>query len=139
MANILIADDSITMRKTLNTILTESGFTVVAEAGSGYEACIGFDKHLPDLVILDINMPFINGIEALRAILSKHPYAKIIMVSSEGNSSLISHALNMGAKDYIIKPFSVQALVNTISKIIQRDEFVSNDSLKGIYNKINVL
>jgi two-component system, chemotaxis family, chemotaxis protein CheY len=139
MAKILIADDSATMRKTLNTILTEYGFTVITEASNGYEACIAFDKHLPDLLTLDINMPFIDGIEALRAIMSKHPYAKIIMISSESCSSLISHALNMGAMDYVIKPFNIQSLVNTINKALQSNASISDHSLKGIYSKINAL
>lgn len=139
MAKILIADDSVLMRKTLNTILLEAGFAVVAEAGNGYEACIEFDKHMPDLVTLDINMPFINGIEALRAILSKHPHAKIIMVSSEDCSSLISHAINMGAKDYVIKPFSIQGLINTINKVLMCENSLSNNNLENIFSKISAL
>jgi two-component system chemotaxis response regulator CheY len=121
MPRVLIADDSAMMRKTLNTIFTELGFTVAAEACTGYEACAAFDTHLPDLVALDINMPFMNGIEALRAILSKHPNANIIMISSESCSSLILHALSLGAKDYIIKPFRIQSLINAANTVLQWD------------------
>jgi len=139
MAKLLIADDSTMMRETLSTILSESGHTVSAQACNGYEACLEFDKHLPDLLLLDFNMPVINGIEALQAILSKHPHAKVIMLSSETCSSLISHALKLGAKDYIIKPFSIQHLLVSIGKVLQCNEAVSNDAVQCIYSKINTL
>lgn len=139
MAKLLIADDSAMMRSTLRIILTEAGHTVAAEASNGYEACIEFDNHQPDLVLLDINMPFSNGIEALRSILSKQPHAKLIMVSSENCSSLISHVLNIGAMDYIIKPFSIECLLSTISKVLQCNQSTNHSEIQSIYDKLDVL
>jgi two-component system chemotaxis response regulator CheY len=139
MAKILIADDSLLIRETIKSILIEAGHTIVSEAGNGYEACQEFDKHQPDLVTLDINMPFMNGIEALNTIISKHPYAKIIMISSESSSSLISHALNIGAKDYLIKPFCIQGFINTVNNVLQCCNEINSDSLQRIYSKINIL
>ena len=139
MAKLLIADDSTMMRNTLRTILSESGHTIAAEASNGYEACIGFDKYLPDLLLLDINMPIMNGVEALQMILSRHPGAKVIILSGETCSSLISHMLNMGAKDYIMKPFSIQRLLDSINKVLQCSQTVSSDALQCIYRKIDTL
>jgi len=139
MANILIVDDSLLIRETLKAILTEAGHTVVSEAGNGYEACLEFDKCQPDLVTMDINMPFMNGLEALDTIMSKHPHARIIMVSKEISNSFINQSLHLGAKSYVIKPFDIQGLVDTINKILQCGNSISTDGLQSIYMKISVL
>lgn len=139
MANILIADDSKNMRNTLKIILTEVGHTITAEANNGLEACIEYEKHRPDLITLDVNMPLMNGIDALKNIISKHPYAKVILISSEDCSSLISHALNLGAKSYIIKPFSIQSFIDTINNVLHCCNDINNDSLQNIYSRISTL
>ena len=139
MSNILIADDSLLIRETLKSILTEAGHTIVSEAGNGYGACMEFDKYQPDLVTMDINMPVMNGLEALGTIMSKHPHARIIMLSNESSNSHINQSLHMGAKSYVIKPFSIQSFVDTINKILQCDNNISNDGLQSIYRKINSL
>ena len=132
MARVLIADDSIMMRKTLREILTKSGHTVVAEAADGVEACREFDLHQPDLVTLDIYMPIMSGMDALREILSRHPHARIIIVSSEGGSSMICQALKSGAKSYVIKPFFIHSLVDTVNKILQYDSTVQRDTIYNV-------
>lgn len=139
MANILIVDDSIIMRETIKAILIEAGHTIVSEAGNGYEACLEFDKYLPDLVTMDISMPFMNGMEALNTIMSKHPYARVIMLSCESSSEFICQSLHLGAKGYIIKPFYIQGFVDTINKILQCGNSISIDGLQDIYTKINSL
>lgn len=139
MANILIADDSAMMRKTIGAILREAKHHIVAEACNGYEAYEKYEEYLPDLVILDINMPFMNGMDALQTILGKHPYAKILMVSSESCSSIISQALRLGAKDYVIKPFCIDSFWATVNHIVQCDKSLTNYSLQNVYNSIKPL
>lgn len=139
MANILIVDDSLLIRETLKAILAEAGHVVVAEAGNGYEACMEFDKHQPDLVTMDINMPSMNGLEALGTIMSRHPHAKVIMVSNEARNSFINQSMNLGAKSYIIKPFNIQSFVDTTNKILQCDHRITLDGLQSIYQKISAL
>lgn len=119
MARILIADDSELMRKTLRESLTKAGHAVAAEAADGYEACILFEVLQPDLVILDIHMPRMSGMDVLKAILTRHTHAQIIIVSSEGGSSMICQALKTGAKNYVIKPFRLQELLDTVNHTLQ--------------------
>jgi DNA-binding NarL/FixJ family response regulator len=139
MANILIVDDSLLIRESLKAILAEAGHNIVSEAGNGYEACKEFDKYQPDLVTMDINMPFMNGLEALDTIMSKHPQASVIMVSKESSNSFINQSLYLGAKSYIIKPFNIPGLVDTINKTLQCGNHISTDSLQSIYQKISAL
>ncbi|MDF2591321.1 MAG: response regulator [Clostridia bacterium] len=139
MANILIVDDSSLIRETLKAILTEAGHAVIAEAGNGYEACMEFDKHQPDLVTMDINMPYMNGLEALDTIMCKHPHAKVIMVSNEVRNSFINQSLHLGAKSYIMKPFDIQGVVTTVNKILQCGNHISTAGLQSIYTKISSL
>lgn len=123
MARILIADDSELMRKALRDILTKSGHTVAAEAADGYEACLQYENVQPDLVTLDIHMPGMSGIDVLKALLSKYPHARIIVVSSESCSSMICQALRTGAKNYVIKPFLLQGLIDTVNSTLQQESF----------------
>jgi two-component system, chemotaxis family, chemotaxis protein CheY len=139
MANILIVDDSLLIRESMKAILTEAGHNIVSEADNGFEACKEFDKYQPDLVTMDINMPFMNGLEALDTIMSKHPQASIIMVSKESSNSFINQSLYLGAKSYIIKPFNIPGLVDTINKTLQCGNHISTDSLQSIYQKISAL
>ena len=139
MSKILIVDDSLLIRETLKAILVEAGHTVVSEAGNGYEACMEYDKYQPDLVTMDINMPFMNGLEALDAIMSKHAHARIIMLSSQISNGHINQSLHLGAKGYVIKPFHIQSFVDTVNKILQCDNHISTDGLQSIYNKISSL
>ncbi len=117
MAKILIVDDSIIMRRNLNTILTQAGHSIIAEATNGKEAFIEYQKQMPDLVTMDITMPIMNGIEAVKNILNKFPEAKIIMISALDQRNMVFEALENGAKHYIIKPINpdnVLAVVNTV-------------------------
>ena len=102
---ILIAEDSILIRILLVKLFEEKlNFTVVAQANNGVEAIEMYNEYLPDLITLDINMPVLNGIEALKTILKNHPSAKVIIISALKQNDDIITALELGAKAYITKP-----------------------------------
>ncbi len=117
MFRILIADDSYIMRNNLKEIFKSKGYKVVAEATNGKEACHYFDEFTPDLVTMDINMPVMNGIEAVKEIKSKHPGAKIIMVSAENQKGLLFEALKAGAVHYIVKPIVTNKVLTIVDEV----------------------
>lgn len=117
MLNIMIVDDSTIIRKTLEMKLEEMGHTVVAKAKSGKEAVDLYSEILPDLVTMDITMPVMNGIEALRLIKKDYKDAVVIMVTSHGEEKLVMDAIVSGAKGYILKPITVEKLTETIQKV----------------------
>lgn len=102
---VLIADDSMFMRKFLKDILSDEDFIVIAEATNGEEAISYYKQFSPDVVLLDITMPIVNGIDALKQIMEYDSEANVVICSAMGQKSLIIDALAIGAKDYIIKPF----------------------------------
>jgi two-component system, chemotaxis family, chemotaxis protein CheY len=116
---VLIADDTAFMRMTLRNVLEQNGLQVVAEAKDGEEAAELYAEFKPDVVTMDITMPNLDGISAVKKIVSSDPNARIIMVSAMGQKSLVVEALTSGAKDFIIKPFTparvIEALKNAIS------------------------
>lgn len=114
MARILIADDSAVIRKTLKRILLAAGHEVVDEAKNGVEAVERYQVLQPDLVTMDISMPIMSGIEAVKEIVSNYQDAKIVMISAIDEKNQVFEALECGAKHYIIKPFNE----NTVLKII---------------------
>ncbi len=117
MYNIMIVDDSTIIRKTLQMKLEELGHTVVAQAKSGREAVTLYGKILPDLVTMDITMPIMNGIEALKLIKKSYKDAKIIMITSHGEEKLVMDAILSGAKGYILKPITEEKLTKAIDKV----------------------
>jgi len=117
MLNIMIVDDSTIIRKTLQMKLEELGFNVVAQAKSGKEAFEMYSGILPDLVTMDITMPIINGIEALRLIKKSYKDAKVIMITSHGEEKLVMDAIVSGAKGYILKPITEDKLLDAILKV----------------------
>jgi two-component system chemotaxis response regulator CheY len=118
-ANILIADDLSFMRMIQKEILTERGYTVVGEAADGVEAVEKFKTLRPDLVLLDITMPNMNGLEAMRNIFSIDPKAKVIMCSALGQQNLIVEAIRAGVKDFIVKPFKPERILSAIEKALK--------------------
>jgi two-component system chemotaxis response regulator CheY len=120
MATVLIVDDASFMRAVLKKIILQSGHEVVAEAGNGDEAIDRYQQLKPDLVLMDIVMPAgtraKDGIEALKQIMLQNPNAKVVMCSSMGQQSLIAEALKSGAKDFVIKPFQPQKVMEILSK-----------------------
>ncbi len=121
MKKIMVVDDSMFMRKVLKDILTAGGYNVSLEAGDGEEAIKKFattGDNKPDLILLDINMPKKDGIEVLKEILKMHPASKIVMCSMMGHEKIIHTAINIGAQEFITKPFEVENLLETIEKVI---------------------
>lgn len=104
MANILIVDDSIVMRKNLSLILRNAGHEIVGEATNGRQAVTLYQELQPDLVTMDISMPILSGVEAVKRIFKYDPKAKIIMISAVNQKKMVFNALNSGAKHYIVKP-----------------------------------
>jgi two-component system chemotaxis response regulator CheY len=118
-ARILIADDLSFMRMIQKEILSERGYSVVGEASDGREAVEKYRSLRPDLVLLDITMPNMNGLEAMRKIFAIDPKAKIIMCSALGQQNLILEAIKAGVKDFIVKPFKPERILSAIQKALK--------------------
>ncbi len=118
---VLIVDDLKFARKTLNQILTDAHFKVVGEAENGKLAVAYFRKLKPDIVIMDIVMPEMSGIEATREILRENPYAKIIVLSAMTQENLVSDAITAGAKDYLIKPYTAKEVIRSVEHVLSTD------------------
>ncbi|WP_306614073.1 response regulator [Paenibacillus sp. GD4] len=119
MATILIVDDSILMRRNLKMMLTEAGHQVVAEASNGIEAYKEYAKHMPDLVTMDITMPVMSGIDAVKKIIATYPAANIIMISALDQKSMVFEAIQNGAKHYILKPITMDKILETIDDVLK--------------------
>ena len=118
MAKILIVDDAAFMRMMIKDILTKNGYEVVAEAANGVEAVELYKSHQPDLVTMDITMPEMDGIEAVKQIKAVNPAAKVIMCSAMGQQSMVMDAIKAGAKDFIVKPFKADRVLEAVKKIV---------------------
>ncbi|WP_284139961.1 MULTISPECIES: response regulator [unclassified Virgibacillus] len=119
MANrILIVDDAAFMRMMIKDILVKNGFEVVGEAQDGAQAVEKYNELKPDLVTLDITMPEMDGITALKTIKESHPDAKIIMCSAMGQQAMVIDAIQAGAKDFIVKPFQADRVIEAIQKAL---------------------
>lgn len=115
---ILIVDDSKMSRSILKEILEEVGYSVIAEAANGEEAVKAYKQHKPDLVTLDITMPVMDGIEALKQLIAFDPNVKAIMITAAGQQSKLIEALKTGAKKFITKPFEKEEIVNNIGEVM---------------------
>lgn len=114
---VLITDDAAFMRMKLKDMLTKENHEVVGEAADGLEALELYQKHNPDIVTMDITMPNMNGIEALKKILEINPNAKVIMCSAMGQETYVLEAIKSGAKDFIVKPFQQERIREAIEKV----------------------
>ena len=113
---VLVVDDATFMRMMLKDILTKNEFVVVAEAENGARAVEEYKANSPDLVTLDITMPEMDGIEALKEIKKINPGAKVIMCSAMGQQSMVMEAIQAGAVDFIVKPFDKGRVVDALRK-----------------------
>ncbi|SNS29879.1 two-component system, chemotaxis family, response regulator CheY [Anaerovirgula multivorans] len=116
VAKILIVDDAAFMRTVLKNFLIKHNFEVVGEAANGEKAVFKYKELRPDLVIMDITMPDMDGLEAVKEIKKSFPEAKIIMCSAMGQSQMILEAIQAGAKDFIVKPFQEDLVIEKIKK-----------------------
>ncbi|WP_368654825.1 response regulator [Ornithinibacillus sp. 4-3] len=115
---ILIVDDAAFMRMMIKDILTKNGFEVVGEAQDGAEAVEKYKELEPDLVTMDITMPEMDGITALKEIKQVNPNAKVIMCSAMGQQAMVIDAIQAGAKDFIVKPFQADRVIEAIQKAL---------------------
>lgn len=118
MMRVLVADDSFVMRNNLKKIFEKNGFKIVGEASNGREVCLAYDRLLPDLVTMDINMPVMDGISALKKIRKKHPQARIIMISAEGQKSMLFQAIKAGAKHFLVKPITSTKTMEVVEEVL---------------------
>ena len=118
MAKILIVDDAAFMRMMIKDILTKNGYEVIGEAANGIQAVELYKAHQPDLVTMDITMPEMDGIEAVKQITAVNPGAKVIMCSAMGQQSMVMDAIKAGASDFIVKPFQADRVLEAVKKIV---------------------
>jgi two-component system chemotaxis response regulator CheY len=116
--NILICDDAAFMRMMIKDILTKDGYTVVGEAANGAEGVEKYSQLKPDLVMMDITMPEMNGIEALKKIKEGDASANVIMCSAMGQQAMVIESIQSGAKDFIVKPFQAERVLEAVKKAI---------------------
>ncbi|WP_428908270.1 response regulator [Niallia sp. Krafla_26] len=118
MSKILIVDDAKFMRMTLSNILTKAGHEIVGEGENGKDAIRLFRELQPDLITLDITMPEMSGIEAVKEIKKEFPSAKVIMCSAMGQQKMVVEAIESGAKDFIVKPFDESRVIDSVNRIL---------------------
>lgn len=116
MIKILIVDDSKTSRKMLRGILEDAGMEVVGEASNGQEALKLFTSLKPDIVTLDITMPVMDGINALKKIMDVDRTARVVMVTAAGQKGNVVEALKIGAKEFVSKPYDVDLIIDVVKK-----------------------
>ncbi|MBP2646137.1 MAG: CheY4 [Firmicutes bacterium] len=120
MATFLICDDSLFMRRMLIKMIEENGHKLLAEASNGKEAVSKYLEHKPDIVTMDITMPELDGVSAVRQIIGGDPKARIVMVSAIGQQGVITEAIKAGALDFIVKPFQPEKVIDVIQKVLKK-------------------
>ena len=118
MARVLVVDDAAFMRKMVSDALTKGGHEVVGEGANGEEAVAQYQELKPELTTLDITRPEKDGVEALREIVAIDPSARIIMCSALGQESKVLEAVKSGAKDFVVKPFQADRILDAAAKAL---------------------
>jgi len=116
--NILICDDAAFMRMMIKDILTKNGYNVAGEAENGAKAVEKYNEVKPDLVLMDITMPEMDGIQALKKIKENDPAALVIMCSAMGQQAMVIESIQAGAKDFIVKPFQADRVLEAVQKVV---------------------
>ena len=115
---ILLVDDAAFMRMMLKDILTKNGYEVIGEAANGVEAIAKYKELRPDLCVLDITMPEMDGIQAAKGIRAEDSNALIIMCSAMGQQAMVIESIQAGARDFIVKPFQIDRVIEAVKKVI---------------------
>lgn len=118
MSKILLVDDASFMRMMIKDALTKNGYTDIYEAADGVEAVAKYSEIRPDLVIMDITMPNMDGLGALKAIKQIDPNANVVMCSAMGQEAMVIEAIKSGAKDFIVKPFKPDRILKTVTNVL---------------------
>jgi len=116
---ILIVDDAAFMRMMIKDILTKNDYEVVGEAENGLKAVEKFKELSPDLVLMDITMPELDGIQAVKQIKEFDSTAKVVMCSAMGQQAMVIESIQAGAKDFIVKPFQAERVIEAIQKVLK--------------------
>jgi two-component system chemotaxis response regulator CheY len=122
MARVLVADDASFMRQMIREIVESEGFEVCGEASDGVEAVDEYKRLHPDVVTMDIVMPRKSGIDAVRGIIALDPGACVVMCSALGQETLVTEAIQAGAKDFIVKPFKPDSVIETLKKVLEKED-----------------
>lgn len=120
MANVLVVDDALFVRQTIKRMLEANGHTMIGEADSGRLALKRYEELEPDVVLLDITMPGMSGIEVLKKLKAINMKAKVIICSSIGQQAIIAEAIQCGAADFIVKPFKEEQVIASLEKVLAR-------------------
>ncbi len=115
---VLVCDDAIFMRTMISDILSGAGYDVVGEAETGVQAIERYRDLKPDLVTMDIVMPDMGGIDAVREIIRHDPDAKVLMCSAMGQQALVVEAIQAGAKDFVVKPFQPSRVLEAVQRVL---------------------
>ncbi len=119
---VLVCDDAMFMRTMLGSIVSQAGYDVIAEASNGREAIAKYEALRPDIILMDMVMPEVSGVEAVRAICEIDPDALIVMCSAMGQQRIVAEAIQAGAKGFIVKPFNaarvIEALADVTAKVL---------------------
>ena len=117
--NIMICDDAAFMRMMIKDILTKNGYNVVGEAENGLKAVEKYQETKPDLVLMDITMPEMDGIQALKKIKQADPNASVVMCSAMGQQAMVIESIQSGARDFIVKPFQPDRVLEAVKKAVE--------------------
>ena len=120
--SILIVDDDEILCETLKIMLKQAGFRIAGEATNGHEAITQCASRTPDLILLDINMPKMGGVEALIEIRKINPHVKVLMMSTEGTIDKVKEAIHHGASGFVVKPMSKEVLLNKVEKLFKKKD-----------------
>ena len=117
--SVLVCDDAIFMRTMISDILAQAGYDVIGEAETGTQAVERFKELPPDLVTMDIVMPAMGGIDAVREIMKIAPDARVLMCSAMGQQALVVEAIQAGAKDFVVKPFQPSRVLEAVQRVLE--------------------
>jgi two-component system chemotaxis response regulator CheY len=118
---VLVVDDLPMMRAAIRKALSQDGFLVIGEAANGRDGILAYAEKRPDVVLLDIAMPVMDGITALEKLLVVDPAARVVMCSALGEQEMVMQALRRGAREFVVKPFTTERLVSAVSKVARAD------------------